>query len=69
MVFEELNRIPKTDCATAQLSDRHPIPQNPHAKPKPRRLRRAEAQQARLEARNLGAAANHIHTREIEKVI
>lgn len=58
MFFEELNRLSKSDCATAQPSDRHPLSQNPHAKSKPRRLRRAEARQARLEARNLGATAN-----------
>lgn len=50
MFFEELNRISK--------SDRQVIPSNPHAKSKPRRLRRTEARQARLEARNLDAAVN-----------
>ena len=70
MVFEELNQLSKSDYATAQPSDRQSLPKNPHAKSKPRRLRRAEARQARIEARNLGAAANqNIHTREIEKVI
>ena len=50
MIFEELNRI--------KDRDRHLILQNPHAKSKHRRLRRAEARQTRLEARSLGAAAN-----------
>ena len=44
---------------------------NPHTKPKLRRLRRAEAKQARLEARSLGAAANkNISTnKQVKKVI
>ncbi len=41
-----------------QHGDREPISKNYHAKPKPRQLRWAEARQARLEARNLGTAAN-----------
>lgn len=58
MVFSELSRLSKSDCTTVQPSDRQPLTKNPRAKPKPRRLRRAEARQIRLETRNLGAAAN-----------
>ena len=58
MVFSELSRLSKSDCATAQPSDRQVIPKNSHAKPKPRRLRRAEARQTKLEAKSLDTAAN-----------
>jgi len=50
MVFSELRRLSN--------SDRQLIAQNPKAKPKSRRLRRAEAKQASLEAKNLVIAAN-----------
>ncbi|MDJ0571502.1 MAG: hypothetical protein QNJ53_20980 [Pleurocapsa sp. MO_192.B19] len=60
MFLSELTRIKNGDHTKI----------NPHAKTESRKVRRAKARQARLEARNLGAAANqNIHTREIEKVI
>ena len=50
MVFSELSRLSNGDC--------QPISKNLHAKPEPRRLRRAKARMARLETRNRNAAAN-----------
>ena len=50
MVFSELSRLSNEDC--------QPISKNPHAKPEPRRLRRAKARMARLEAKNRSAAVN-----------
>jgi len=48
MIFEELSRISNGNFTS----------KNPHPKLKPRRLRRAEAKQARLEAKKLGTAVN-----------
>ena len=71
MLFKELIRIKKGAPRSGSLRDR--IPQNPHAKSQPRRIRRQklreQERQARLEARNLGAAANNnIEDRKRRKV-